>query len=136
MLKDTDIQVRLVGGTNQTGRVEVYFAGQWGTICHNGWDNNDAQVVCRQLGFTEGNHLPTSNAYFGRGSRYVAIMENVNCVGSESNIASCSINYWGSSCSHSYDAGVICNHGECTRLCMYSCMLMNKVNVVCMDYKI
>ena len=65
MLKDTDIQVRLVGGTNQTGRVEVYFAGQWGTICHNGWDNNDAQVVCRQLGFPEGNHLATSNEYFG-----------------------------------------------------------------------
>ena len=125
MFKDTDIQVRLVAGTNQTGRVEVYFAGQWGTICHNGWDNNDAQVVCRQLGFPEGNHLATSNEYFGSGSESVAL-EYVNCVGSESNITSCPINYWGSRCSHSYDAGVICNHGECTRLCMYSCMWIIK----------
>ena len=43
--------IRLIGGDNQ-GRVEVCYANQWGSVCDNGWSNIDAQVVCRQLGFS------------------------------------------------------------------------------------
>ena len=48
---DTDI--RLAGGRNNfEGRVEVCFNGQWGIVCRNSWEANDAMVVCRQLGIT------------------------------------------------------------------------------------
>ena len=45
--------VRLVGGRNSAeGRVEVCVLEAWRTICSQNWGNEDAMVVCRQLGFS------------------------------------------------------------------------------------
>ena len=40
------------GTTEYNGRLEICSTtGDWGTVCDSGWDNNDATVACRSLGF-------------------------------------------------------------------------------------
>ena len=46
--------IRLVGGSvADEGRVELCLNNAWGTICDDGFDVNDANVICRQLGYPD-----------------------------------------------------------------------------------
>lgn len=47
-----DGSVRLAGGAgSHEGRLEVFYRGQWGTVCDDDWTSSNTQVVCRQLGY-------------------------------------------------------------------------------------
>jgi len=100
--------VRLAGGSGYYGRVEIYYNGTWGTVCDDGWDINDAHVVCRQLGFSSASSAPCCASY-GQGSDPIW-MDNVECHGGEPSLFHCPHNGWGiENCSHGEDASVVCN---------------------------
>ena len=47
-----DIRLAGSGSSSTQGRVEICHNNQWGTVCDDSWDSNDAQVACRQLKYS------------------------------------------------------------------------------------
>ena len=105
------IAVRLVNEyySSYEGRVEVYYNGTWGTVCNDGWDLKDAEVVCRELGYGPAISV-RHEVFYGKGSDQI-FLDKVNCVGTEWTISQCSHRGWGiESCQYngSVQASVKC----------------------------
>ncbi|XP_075939995.1 scavenger receptor cysteine-rich type 1 protein M130-like [Anarhichas minor] len=102
-------QIRLVGSSGQcSGRVEVFYKGQWGTVCDDGWEMGNANVVCRQLGCGHAVSVPGS-AHFGRGTGPIWL-DDVMCTGEEAALTHCRHPVFGEhNCGHGEDAGAICS---------------------------
>ena len=107
--------------------MEVYYNCQWGAVCNDGWNLNDGEVVCRELGF--GQAISAARAY-GQYRQHIGIiwLSELNCTGTELSIANCSHSGWGmNDCDHSNSASVRCaapNGNVCSNSC--TC------NLVCM----
>ncbi|XP_049342167.1 scavenger receptor cysteine-rich type 1 protein M160 [Astyanax mexicanus] len=78
------------------GRLEVYYEGEWGSVCHHQWNANanaNGLVVCKSLGCgkhinsNQLNNLPIINRDFPPPT--TMWMDEVECNGSESSIWDC-----------------------------------------------
>ena len=86
------------------GRLEIYHAGQWGTVCEDGFEAVDARVACRQLGYATG--TLADDIFAGSGPIW---LDEVGCTGEEERLAACAHSGWGvSPCDHDEDVGVSC----------------------------
>lgn len=107
--------VRLAGGpASSIGRVEVFYSGEWGTVCEDRWTINDGHVVCRMLNFSKAVQLFHAST-FGGGLGPIWLTRLV-CNGTENSLFDCrnAERYLGNTeCTHDQDAGVECTeNGE------------------------
>ncbi|XP_016161250.1 PREDICTED: antigen WC1.1-like [Ficedula albicollis] len=107
-------QVRLVGSSGRcAGRVEVYSGGSWSSVCQEGWELQDAAVVCRELGCGTALEAP-SWARFGAGTGplwpYMA-----ECSGSEESLWECGRSEQ-RECGRGLGAGAVCSEQMSVRL--------------------
>ncbi|XP_045414143.1 T-cell differentiation antigen CD6 isoform X3 [Lemur catta] len=107
--------LRLVdGGGPCAGRVEMLESGEWGTLCDDTWDLEDAHVVCRQLGCGWAvQALPGPHFTPGRGPIH---RDQVNCSGAETYLWDCPGLPGDHYCGHKEDAGVVCSEHQSWRL--------------------
>ena len=109
--------LRLVDGSvEHEGRLEMYYNGEWGSVCDDYWDLDNSDVACRQLGYPEGSDGSIyRRAHFGRGTGPIQL-DDVLCLGNESTLISCprvrNRAVGTSNCRHSEDVGVRCVPGS------------------------
>lgn len=91
-----------------SGRVEVHLGKAWATVCDGEFNQQDAVVVCRELGCG----LPVKvlgTSAFGKGRGQVWTKE-LQCIGNESQIYFCQGQFTlDHNCSHENDMGLICS---------------------------
>ena len=71
---------------DSSGLLEVYFDGEWGYVCDDGWNEVNGDVVCRILGY-EGVIL-SSGFHFSTDVNYR--LNYIYCTGGEESLLSCS----------------------------------------------
>ncbi|XP_049339179.1 deleted in malignant brain tumors 1 protein-like isoform X4 [Astyanax mexicanus] len=102
-------QARLMNGSDScSGRVELQYLSEWGTVCDVSWDMRAASVLCAQLKCGSSVAVLGSD-WFGEGSGRIW-SDVFDCQGNETHLLKCPISSWSrTACSHEQDAGVICS---------------------------
>ena len=104
------------GSSAHHGYVEVLGSnGEWGVVCDDEFDNNDANVVCKMLGFPSAVRAlasSTADDLYGKapsGDNFV--LSKLKCTGNENSIFDCpNPGEWdeNNDCDATEIAGVIC----------------------------
>lgn len=81
-----DCLLRLSGGEYAwEGLLEINVNGEWGGVCHNGWDAADSKVACKQLGYSTVLQISTHRKKMT--DSY--LIDNSTCTGNETSLCSC-----------------------------------------------
>ncbi|RDD36070.1 Scavenger receptor cysteine-rich domain superfamily protein [Trichoplax sp. H2] len=91
--------IRLTGGRNNSeGNVEIYHNGTWGAICDKYFDEEDAIVFCRQLGFATLVDIYCCSTFDryqnATNQKTIYWVDNLDCTGYETHINQCLFTQW------------------------------------------
>lgn len=113
------LRLRLQGGRYPSqGRVEVYCIEEWGTVCNQDIQKEEANIICRQLGYTEASSYESTNETLQSEATQPIWFNSLDCKTEEESFEDCG------SCplsdirsqsaqicsSHMYDLTIQCNH--------------------------
>ncbi|XP_050959356.1 scavenger receptor cysteine-rich type 1 protein M130-like [Labeo rohita] len=109
IIRNLNLQSRLVAGSHLcSGRVEMLLVGGWGSVCDAAFDQQDAEVVCRELDCGAPVQV-LGAAAFGKGDGQIG-SKVIQCRGDESHIQHCpSSTSQNIKCNHDNDVGLICS---------------------------
>ena len=106
------------------GHVELQYVGLWGSVCDDFFDLNDANVICRELGYPKAENAHPF-AQFGVAERFIWL-DDLACYGNESQLNDCPNTVWGThDCFATEAASVTCSGMyvcTCVRTNRYYCV--------------
>ncbi|XP_019848939.1 PREDICTED: neurotrypsin-like isoform X1 [Amphimedon queenslandica] len=98
----------LATGSYTSGRVQVYYKGQWSNICNTGFGSYEANVICHQLGYDSAdNHSFAAVDSYGIDD-HPTLLANVSCANNNLHIFQCSYEET-FSCDDRNDVSVACS---------------------------
>ncbi|XP_078053179.1 uncharacterized protein LOC144478771 isoform X1 [Augochlora pura] len=110
-VENLDYDIRLAGSDNaHEGRIEVKILGTWGQVCDDGFGMNDANVICKELGFVLGALEIRPGGFYGNLDPPTRFMvDQLQCRGNESSLRECDFEGWGvHNCQPEEAVGIVC----------------------------
>lgn len=106
-----DYSLDIVGENEYSGRLNLTHKDIEGRICADNWDDKDARVACREMGYQEGVaylHYRSNFAFVEHDGPYWT--SALNCTGNETKLTDCPHIAFGSvaQCRTRHYAGVVC----------------------------
>ena len=102
--------IRLTGGVSDNeGRLEVFFDGEWGSVCNRNWGRWSGTVACKDLGY-ESLVKVTGTSQYNSAENTPIWLNGVQCAKYDKRIRDCvhePVGY--QPCSHDEDVGLICS---------------------------
>ncbi|XP_025100099.1 deleted in malignant brain tumors 1 protein-like [Pomacea canaliculata] len=106
---NAQLPVQLVNGTaTWNGRLEILYRGTWYLVCDNRFRRQEAQVVCRMLGFNTSHVYSTSVLIDSESYNYIRFVD-LRCTGEETSLEKCNYTEIISDLTCDYVNAITCN---------------------------
>lgn len=86
----------MIGDSSDSGRLEIYHQGKWGTICSDKFGYREAKVACLMMGYTKPVHYYGStndDSTDNDSTNDEVVLSEVKCQGTEDHLSSCDYGY-------------------------------------------
>lgn len=105
------LSARLNYGSESVGTVEISGIKGWSQVCDEGWDETDATVLCRELGYMYGFAITNAELSNGDVATFTDAFWKFNCTGNETTLANCTKgDHWQGHCTNGHLAAAVCHN--------------------------